>query len=38
MLRTLAAEAARRFGQQVSFGAVRPSKPAESWPLTYASG
>jgi acyl-CoA synthetase (AMP-forming)/AMP-acid ligase II len=43
MLRTLAAEAARRFGQRMAFAAVRPAElpqqaaePADSWQLSYA--
>jgi acyl-CoA synthetase (AMP-forming)/AMP-acid ligase II len=43
MLRTLAAEAARRFGQRMAFGALRPAEPSQqpvepagSWQLSYA--
>ena len=43
MLRTLAAEAARRFGQQMAFAAVRlaevpqqPAQAADGWQLSYA--
>src|SRR6266705_6032286 len=43
MLRTLAAEAARRFGQRMAFAAVRPAglpqqpeESADGWQLSYA--